>query len=172
MINDPLKEPPLNKRRLFYSKILLSAYSLFFRKQYPYYAAAPRKRIDLMHSKSPAQNASAAQDKPNSSSFYYKLFLLYLLNIIDWLCTETLLQSGRFTEINPLMKPFVGGFWSVVIIKGIVPLALVIFCAVVYKLSGSPKSSLVNSILKFGIFIYFAIILWHIFNFVLLFFVF
>ena len=171
MINDSRHEPPLNKRRLFYSKILLSAYSLFFRKQYPYYAAAPRKRMDHMHSKAPAQNASAAQDKPDSS-FYYKLFLLYLLNIIDWLCTETLLQSGRFTEINPLMKPFVGGFWSVVIIKGIVPLALVIFCAVVYKLSGSPKSSLVNSILKFWIFIYFAIILWHIFNFVLLFFVF
>ncbi len=125
--------------------------------------------MDHMHETSPVHDVAA---KHESYRFYRKLFLLYLLNIIDWLCTETLLQSGRFIEMNPIMKPLVGGFWSIIIIKGIVPLALVILCSAVYRRSGSQTGGLVNIILNFGIFVYFAIILWHIFNFVLLFFVF
>lgn len=128
--------------------------------------------MDHMHETASARNASAAQDERGKYSFYYKLLLLYLLNIIDWICTEALLQSGRFVEMNPIMKPLIGGFWSLVIIKGIVPLALVIICAAVYRLSGSPAGGMVNAMLSFGIFVYCAIILWHIFNFVLLFFVF
>ena len=126
-----------------------------------------------MQSDSSAQNASAAVHSGHGKyRFYRKLFFLYFLNIIDWICTEALLQSGRFVEMNPIMKPVIGGFWNTVLIKGVVPLALVILCAVIYRLAGSPEGKFVNAMLSFGIFVYSAIILWHIFNFVLLFFVF
>lgn len=37
-------------------------------------------------------------------SFYQKLIFLYFLNIVDWICTEALLSSGRFYEANPFME--------------------------------------------------------------------
>ena len=37
-----------------------------------------------------------------SHSFYYKLGLLYFLNIVDWICTEALIGSGHFVEAIPL----------------------------------------------------------------------
>ena len=47
---------------------------------------------------------TAARQK-SGVSFYTKLGLLYLLNLIDWICTEVLIGSGRFTEANPIMQP-------------------------------------------------------------------
>ncbi len=105
-------------------------------------------------------------------SFYTKLFFLYFLNIVDWLCTEVLIASGKFYEANPVMKPILNGFWPTVIVKGVLPLALVLLCALIYKLAGSSESFAANLLLYIGISAYALVNLWHIFNFVLLFFVF
>lgn len=110
--------------------------------------------------------------KISSFSFYQKIFFLYFLNLIDWLCTEALLGSGKFSEANPIMQPVISDFWQTLLIKGILPLALVIICAVVFKFSGGEESYLTNFLLYSGIIIYLLINVWHIMNFVLLFFVF
>lgn len=105
-------------------------------------------------------------------SFYDKLAFLYLLNIIDWLCTEALLLSGRFYEANPLMSGIITGFYPTFIIKAALPLAVIILCSVFYKLSGAGENRFADVLIYIGIVIYALLNLWHIFNFVLLFFVF
>lgn len=105
-------------------------------------------------------------------SFYDKLAFLYLLNIIDWLCTEALLLSGRFYEANPLMSGVITGFYSTLLIKAVLPLAVIILCSVVYRLSGAQEYRFADVMIYIGIVIYALLNLWHIFNFVLLFFVF
>lgn len=105
-------------------------------------------------------------------SFYEKLAFLYLLNLIDWLCTEALLLSGRFYEANPLMSGLITGFWPAFIIKAVLPLGMIIICSVIYRLSGGVESLAADIIIYIGIAIYALVNLWHIFNFVLLFFVF
>lgn len=105
-------------------------------------------------------------------SFYEKLAFLYLLNLIDWLCTEALLLSGRFYEANPLMSGLITGFWSAFIIKAVLPLGMIIICSVIYRLSGGVESLAADIIIYIGIALYALVNLWHIFNFVLLFFVF
>lgn len=105
-------------------------------------------------------------------SFYQKIFFLYFLNLADWLCTEALLSSGRFYEANPVMRPVLAGFWQTLLIKGLLPLALTVVCCIIYKLAGVGESRLSNALLYTGIVAYAAVNLWHIINFLLLFFAF
>ena len=105
-------------------------------------------------------------------SFYQKLFFLYFLNLIDWICTEALLFTGKFFEANPIMQPVLGNFWSTILIKGVLPLALIIICCIIYKLAGEIDSVITNLLINFGIIVYALLNAWHILNFVLLFSVF
>ncbi|MEE1218306.1 MAG: DUF5658 family protein [Ruminococcus sp.] len=109
--------------------------------------------------------------KISGFSFYQKIFFLYFLNLIDWLCTEALLGSGKFSEANPIMQPVISDFWQTLLIKGILPLILVLVCAIVFKFSDGEESFLTNFLLYSGIIIYLLVNLWHIINFVLLFFI-
>ena len=111
-------------------------------------------------------------DSKAGMSFYEKLAFLYLLNIIDWLCTEALLLSGRFYEANPLMSGVITAFWQTFIIKVLLPLALTVICSIIFKLAGEEENRFANAMIYIGIVIYALLNLWHIFNFVLLFFVF
>lgn len=108
-------------------------------------------------------------DKSSGYSFYQKLFFLYFLNLIDWICTEVLIASGKFYEANPLMQSVLTGFWITIFVKGILPLILVIGCAVIFKVTNSKQSFMTNLLLYIGIIAYACVNLWHIFNFVLLF---
>ena len=107
--------------------------------------------------------------KSNGFSFYQKIFFIYFLNLVDWFCTLALLASGKFYEANPIMQPVLGNFWATLLIKGILPLVLIIICAVVYKLMGVEEGFFTNLLLYIGISAYALVNLWHIFNFVLLF---
>lgn len=102
-------------------------------------------------------------------SFYQKLFFLYFLNLIDWVCTEALLLSGRFYEANPVMQPVLGNFWATILIKGILPLVMIIICSIIYKLAGEEDTFIINFLVYFGIIAYILVNAWHILNFVLLF---
>ena len=102
-------------------------------------------------------------------SFYQKLYFLYFLNLVDWLCTEALLASGRFFEANPLMQGVLTDFWQTIFIKGILPLALILVCCLIYKLADAEESILIKVLVYIGIVAYALVNLWHIFNFVLLF---
>ena len=87
-------------------------------------------------------------------SFYEKLAFMYLLNLIDWLCTEALLLTGRFYEANPLMSGLITGFWSAFIIKAVLPLGMIIICCVIYRLSGGVESLAADVIIYIGIVLY------------------
>ena len=67
-----------------------------------------------------------AKQKRIKFTFYQKIFFLYFLNITDWICTEALLASGYFAEANPVMQPVLNNFWQTVIIKGVIPLAVIL----------------------------------------------
>lgn len=110
--------------------------------------------------------------KKSGFSFYDKLAFLYLLNLIDWLCTSALILSGRFREANPLMSGVITDFYSALILKAVLPLVIIILCSVLYKLMGEGEVRFADGIIYIGIVLYALINLWHIFNFVLLFFVF
>lgn len=118
------------------------------------------------------QNSESELPAVQSLSFYYKLITLYLLNIVDWLCTEALISSGRFYEANPFMKGVLEDFWLTLLIKGLLPFALVMLCAIIYRLMGAEVGKTANIILYIGLSVYAAINVWHILNFVLLFSVF
>ena len=95
--------------------------------------------------------------------------LLYFLNIVDWICTEALIGSGHFVEANPVMQPVLENFWLTLLIKGILPLVLILGCALIYKLAEIGRSKTAEMLLTVGIVSYALVNLWHIFNFVLLF---
>lgn len=120
-----------------------------------------------------AENSSvtgtAQKTKSKGLSFYSKLALLYFLNVTDWICTEALIGSGYFYEANPVMRPILEDFWLTVLIKGILPLVLVCGCALIYRLAGTGQTFMTNLILYIGIISYALVNLWHIINFVLLF---
>lgn len=124
-----------------------------------------------------ANNKNSYQQKSNvikakGFSFYQKIFFLYFLNLVDWFCTEALIASGRFFEANPIMQPVIDNFWLTLMLKGLLPLVLVVGCCVIYKLLGVEEGFLSRLLLNIGICAYALVNLWHIFNFVLLFFFF
>ncbi len=117
-----------------------------------------------------SQNSSA--QKQGGYSFYTKLLVLYLLNIIDWVCTEALISSGQFYEANPIMQPVFQSFWLTLAVKGVLPLLLIGFCCFIYKLAGIKESTTANVIIYIGLIAYSLVNMWHIINFLLLFFAF
>ena len=114
-------------------------------------------------------DAAAGKTRKSGFSFYQRLFFLYALNLIDWLCTEVLLSSGRFFEANPLMSGVVGSFFPTLLVKGVLPLLLVLVCALVFRLSRIEESRFATVLLNIGIIAYSLVNLWHIVNFLLLF---
>ncbi len=119
-----------------------------------------------------AKTAEERETSTGSLSFYFRLILLYLLNIVDWLCTETLIASGKFYEANPVMQSVLGNFWLTLFIKGALPLLLLLICALIYRFMQSDIGITANVVLHIGITAYALINIWHIANFVLLFLVF
>ena len=107
-------------------------------------------------------------DKPRQYGFGTKLFFLYLLNVADWFCTQTLIDTGRFQEANPLMATImeypIAGFF----IKCVLPLALSIFIWLFYKIFKLEQNKFTNFIIYSGVVIYTAVIVVHIVNFVVL----
>ena len=119
-----------------------------------------------LHSVFPPLNDS---ERLSARRFYRRLAVLYLLNLCDWLCTAALLFSGRFIEANQLMRPLLQSLPSTVLVKGLLPLGLILLCALIYRLAGLGECRAVNVMLLTGLVAYAALDLWHIFNFVLLF---
>ena len=49
--------------------------------------------------------------------------LIYLMNVVDWVCTLSLLRTGRFYEANPLMQSYIGSPTFGFVIKVLFPAA-------------------------------------------------
>ena len=101
--------------------------------------------------------------------FGVKLLLLYLLNVVDWFCTQVLIDSGYFHEANPIMMwimdyPLVGFF-----VKCVLPLSLIIFIWLFYKIFKVQQNKFTNFVVYTGVILYSVVIFIHIINFILLF---
>ena len=86
----------------------------------------------------------AEKPKRIKFTFYQKMFFLYFLNITDWICTEALLASGYFAEANPVMQPVLNNFWQTIIIKGVIPLAVILLSCLVNKWANAGDSIIIN----------------------------
>ena len=100
-----------------------------------------------------------------SNKISKNLFLLYFLNLSDWLSTVYLLNTGKFMEANPFMLPFMNSALTSFLAKGILPLALVLFINYRANYATAKQVKLANRVVGVGITIYTLINLMHLFNF-------
>lgn len=111
------------------------------------------------------------QEVDRQYPFGVKLVLLYFLNVVDWFCTQILIDTGYFHEVNPFMIWIMDYPDMGFIVKCILPLALVAIVMFFYKLLRIQQNRITNLIIYFAVILYSCVILVHIFNFLLLFFV-
>ncbi|MEE3334167.1 MAG: DUF5658 family protein [Ruminococcus sp.] len=107
-------------------------------------------------------------DRPRQYGFGTKLFFLYFLNVADWFCTQTLIDTGRFREANPIMAPMMEYPIVSFFVKCMLPLALSIIIWLFYKIFKLEQNKFTNFIIYTGVIIYTAVILVHIVNFIIL----
>ena len=107
-------------------------------------------------------------EKPRQYGFGVKLFFLYFLNVADWFCTQTLIDTGRFQEANPLMAWLMEYPIVLFFVKCMLPLALSIFIWLFYKIFKLEQNKFTNFVIYAGVIIYTAVIIVHIVNFVIL----
>ncbi|MFV0498395.1 MAG: DUF5658 family protein [Candidatus Fimivivens sp.] len=62
-----------------------------------------------------------------SSGVRFRMLLLYALNVLDMFITKFLLQTGKFREINPVMALALQSDWATLILKLLLPAALMIY---------------------------------------------
>ena len=99
-----------------------------------------------------------------------KLYLVYSLNVVDWICTLMLLSSGRFFEANPIAATFIHSIYWGFVLKCIIPFLIVMFIIWGLGLIDIKQLFTADKMISFALCVYLAIILSHAANFVLLFF--
>ena len=98
-----------------------------------------------------------------------KLYILYLMNITDWICTVALIGTGCFYEANPLMRQVADSIPLGFVVKALVPAAAV---ALVLTLTGRMDNRGVLTVDRFTTLVllfYTTLVLNHIINFILYF---
>ena len=103
------------------------------------------------------------------SALTRKLSLIYSLNIADWICTVTLLRSGRFFEANPLMQPVIGNLSLSFVIKCVAPFFLVLTIIRLTEKLDRGGLLKVDRIASLVLMLYFALCVDHIINFLIMF---
>ena len=104
-----------------------------------------------------------------AESLRRKLYLLYMLNVSDWICTVVLLRTGRFAEINPLARGFIGSLSWGFTLKAAAPMAVI---SAVAKMIGSLDGSGIaaaDRAVSFPLAVYTVILAAHAVNFLILF---
>ena len=98
-----------------------------------------------------------------------KLYLLYALNVADWLCTLILLRTGGFYEANPLMRPFADSLPQSFLLKCAAP--AIVMGAIIWCLRKLDVRDLrrLDRWIAFTLTFYTALCIGHIINFILLF---
>ena len=101
-----------------------------------------------------------------------RLFLLFILNFSDWICTLSLLSTGYFEEANPLMKTVIANPLAGFIVKAAMPFVLIMTALYKIKNSDSKQLLIANNICLVGVSVYLLINIYHIICFSLIHFVF
>ena len=96
-----------------------------------------------------------------------RLFLLFMLDLSDWICTLALLSTGLFKEANPLMRNVIENTLLGFLVKVALPLGLILFALTKLKDADSKQLRLSNNIALVGVAVYFLLNLYHISCFLL-----
>ncbi len=102
------------------------------------------------------------------SKLVKKLYLVYLLNVLDWVCTVVLLSTGAFYEANPIAKTFINSISLGLLIKCILPFVIIFIVSKCMHILDMPQLRTADMVISFGLTVYIAITVDHIINFVLL----
>lgn len=91
-----------------------------------------------------------------------RLFLLFMLNLSDWICTLALLRTGLFKEANPLMENVISNYALGFAVKAVMPFGLILFALTKLKDADRRQILISNNIALFGVSVYFLLNLYHI----------
>lgn len=97
-----------------------------------------------------------------------KLYCVYLLNVIDWVCTVLLLKTGMFYEANPVARTFIGSILLGLLFKCLMPLLIVFAVSRFMHILGFKELKFVDTLICFALTVYLAVTVDHIINFVIL----
>lgn len=97
-----------------------------------------------------------------------KLYLVYLLNVVDWVCTVVLLSTGLFYEANPIARTFIDSISLGFILKCVVPFVLIFLTARCLHILDFRQMKIADMMISFGLTVYIAITVDHIINFIIL----
>lgn len=96
-----------------------------------------------------------------------KLYLVYLLNVVDWICTVLLISTGLFYEPNPIARTFIGSIFLGFLFKCVVPFIVVFFSARYMYILGFKELRFADMLISFTLTVYLFITLDHLVNFIL-----
>lgn len=94
--------------------------------------------------------------------FDIRLAIIYALNVSDYIFTLILLESGLFTEVNPILSMPINNFWGFVL-KCIVPLVLLLFLRHRFRSVSEKQIKPIRYILDCTVGLYAIINIFHIF---------
>ncbi len=97
-----------------------------------------------------------------------KLYLVYTLNVIDWVCTVLLLSTGLFYEANPIARTFIDSLSLGFLIKCIVPFVVIFFAVKSMHILDLPQLKIADMLICFALTVYLVITLDHLINFIIL----
>lgn len=98
-----------------------------------------------------------------------RLFLLFMLNMSDWLCTLALISTGAFEEANPLMKNIITRPLLGASVKVIFPFVFIFFALKKAREADKQQLLVSNNIALFGVIVYVMINLYHLVCFLIFF---
>lgn len=107
-------------------------------------------------------------EKTICNKLVQKLYFVYFLNIVDWVCTVLLLDTGKFYEANPIARTFIDNIWLGFLLKCIVPFVIVFGVSRFMHILCIKELRFVDTLICFALTVYLAVTLDHIINFVIL----
>lgn len=102
------------------------------------------------------------------SNLKKKLCIVYLLNVVDYICTLSLVSTGKFFEANPLANTFIDDIGMGIVIKCVVPFGLMFFVLRCMHILNIKELRFADMLISFGLTVYLVIMLDHLINFVIL----
>lgn len=97
-----------------------------------------------------------------------KLMLLYLLNVIDIICTLVLIHSGFYMEVNPIMVQVIHNQSASLILKVLLPALLLSYIALRINKATDHQLKISNLLINIITLVYIVINLLHFIWFLLL----
>lgn len=96
-----------------------------------------------------------------------KLYFVYFLNVLDWVCTVLLLNTGMFFEANPIANTFINNILLGFLLKCVAPFVVVFLVNWFMHILDMRELKLCDMMISFALTVYLAVTLDHIVNFII-----